>query len=258
VGPGNVTTLELEKSSDYVRFIEKDFDFILASIRKLFVSPTEYTQASNMFIITPKPVHTPISASSRPLLKTDPDEIIAKKIRMVAKYLDILVSRRIMNFRAIDYSTMQYAMFILMKDIRGAEPKILEDKLISNLSKEKEEIGSQKNFALTKMNRKNIQYLLARITDYVELQSGSPSSHFVDYTSGEGTKKFEVEHVWANHYDQHSHEFDQISDFEGYRNRFGAFSFSRSPLMQVSMIFLTKKSGSITRRRIFLRGPFTR
>jgi hypothetical protein len=40
-------------------------------------------------------------------------------MRVVAAYLDILIHRRIWNWRAIDYSTMQYAMFLVMRDIRG-------------------------------------------------------------------------------------------------------------------------------------------
>ena len=38
---------------------------------------------------------------------------------MVAAFIDILITRRIWNFRAIDYSTMQYAMFLVVKEIRG-------------------------------------------------------------------------------------------------------------------------------------------
>ncbi len=48
---------------------------------------------------------------------------------MVAAYIDILIHRRIWNFRAIDSSTMQYAMFLVMRDIRG---KNVEE-LIANL-----------------------------------------------------------------------------------------------------------------------------
>ena len=219
---GNAPILKLDKSSDFVKFIEKDFDFYSRQYQKIVRVATEYTPGfEHIFYNAQNRFTLQYQLLLAPLLTTDPDEVIAKKIRMVAKYLDILVSRRMMNFRAIDYNTMQYAMFILMKDIRGAEPKNLADILISSLAKEKEVIGSRENFYLTKTNRKHIQYLLARITDYVELQSGNPSSHFVDYIAGEGTKKFEVEHIWANHYDQHAHEFDHISDFEAYRNRFG-------------------------------------
>src|SRR6266849_2115032 len=54
-----------------------------------------------------------------PLRPEDSEKEILRKIRVVAAYLDILIARRIWNFRAIDYSTMQYAMFLIMRDIRG-------------------------------------------------------------------------------------------------------------------------------------------
>ncbi len=37
----------------------------------------------------------------------------------MAAYLDILIDGGIWNFRTIGYSTMQYAMFLVMRDIRG-------------------------------------------------------------------------------------------------------------------------------------------
>jgi hypothetical protein len=53
-----------------------------------------------------------------PLRIEDNERSATQKIRMVAAYLDILINRRIWNWRAIDYSTMQYAMFLVMRDIR--------------------------------------------------------------------------------------------------------------------------------------------
>jgi hypothetical protein len=35
------------------------------------------------------------------------------KVRTTAAFLDILIHRRIWNWHAIDYSTMQYAMFVV-------------------------------------------------------------------------------------------------------------------------------------------------
>ncbi len=49
----------------------------------------------------------------------DDEAGVLRKLRVVAAYLDILIHRRIWNWRAIDYSTMQYAMFLVMRDIRG-------------------------------------------------------------------------------------------------------------------------------------------
>jgi hypothetical protein len=42
--------------------------------------------------------------------------VIQRKLQVVSDFLDILLARRIWNFRSIDYSTMQYAMFLVVKE----------------------------------------------------------------------------------------------------------------------------------------------
>jgi hypothetical protein len=68
-------------------------------------------------------------------------------------------------------------------------------------------------------NRYPIHRILARLTDYVEVQSGLPS-HYLDYMS-EGKTRYEVEHIWADHAERHTAEFSHSADFEEYRNRIG-------------------------------------
>src|SRR5205823_1208862 len=62
--------------------------------------------------------------------------------------------------------------------------------------------------------------MLARITDYIERQAGMPS-RYLEYISGTGQKKYEVEHIWSNKPERHSDEFAQPADFLEYRNRIG-------------------------------------
>jgi len=47
--------------------------------------------------------------------------VIQRKLQVVSDFLDILIARRIWNFRSIDYSTTQYAMFLAVKEIRGLD-----------------------------------------------------------------------------------------------------------------------------------------
>ena len=68
-------------------------------------------------------------------LAVDDDEANAlRKLRVVAAWLDILIHRRIWNWRAIDYSTMQYAMFLVMRDIRERTAQELAGMLRHRLS----------------------------------------------------------------------------------------------------------------------------
>ena len=54
-----------------------------------------------------------------PLRVDDDQQTIDRKLEIVGRYTDILLAWRIWNFRATAYSTMQYAMFNVMREIRG-------------------------------------------------------------------------------------------------------------------------------------------
>ena len=70
------------------------------------------------------------------------------------------------------------------------------------------------------MNGKHIHRLLARMTDYVEVNSGRPS-RYQEYVQRNGKNGYEVEHIWANHPQRHKDEFSHPTDFHEYRNRIG-------------------------------------
>jgi hypothetical protein len=139
-------------------------------------------------------------------------------MRVVASYIDILIHRRIWNLRATDYSTMQYAMFGVMREIRGKAALELVGLLKQRLQDEPA-FASNERFRLHGMNGRQIHRLLARMTDYVATMSGQ-ASRYSEYAQ-RGRKGYEVEHVWANHPDRHVDEFSHSSDFQEYRNRFG-------------------------------------
>jgi hypothetical protein len=58
------------------------------------------------------------------------------------------------------------------------------------------------------------------MTDYIETQSGR-APRYAEYIQRSGKNGYEVEHIWANHADQHDDEFDHPTDFAEYRNRIG-------------------------------------
>jgi len=70
------------------------------------------------------------------------------------------------------------------------------------------------------MNGKQIHRLLARMTDYVETQSGR-ASRYAEYIQRRGKNGYEVEHIWADHPERHQDEFGHPTDFAEYRNRIG-------------------------------------
>ena len=213
--------LGLKASTDFARFIEQDFAFYArwyARIRAAAETLTPgmeavFYNAQNNFTL-----QYPVLLAA--LSRSDSEEDILRKIRVTAGYLDIVIARRIWNWKATAYSNMQYNMFLVIKDIRGKPPTELADTLVARLAEDEDSFAGNDRFHLHGMNGKPIHRLLARMTDYIETRSGR-SSRYAEYITRRGKNGYEVEHIWANHFDRHSDEFGHPTDFAEYRNRIG-------------------------------------
>ena len=213
--------LGLEKSHDFARFIEKDFAFYGHWYERLRKAANTFTPGLECIYFNAEHNFTlqfPVLLS--PLQIEDSEETILRKIRTTAAFLDILIHRRIWNWHAIDYSTMQYAMFLIMRDIRNKNIDELADHLFSKLAADGETFASNEGFRLHGMNGRQIHRLLARMTDFIETRSGMPS-HYVEYSKRGGKDGLEIEHIWADHSERHEDEFSHPSEFSEYRNRIG-------------------------------------
>ncbi len=155
-----------------------------------------------------------------PLKIEDDLDTALRKIRLVAGYLDILIIRRAVNFRTLDYSSIVYTMFNLIKEIREMDIPTLVDIFKSKVSKMEETFDGLSNFYLNTWSKRYIHHMLARITSHIEEESGK-DSNFYTYVSREAKKPFEIEHIWANQYSRHKDEFENEEAFSTYRNRFG-------------------------------------
>lgn len=213
--------LGLTSSSAFASFIESDFAFysrLYVRLRRAAESLTQgletvYFNAQHNFTL-----QYPVMLA--PVRLDDPEPTILRKVRLVGAYIDILINRRIWNYRAIDYSTIQYAMFLLMREIRGMDVEGLARRLRERLDEETETFASNDRFALHGMNGRQIHLLLARMTDYVEVKSGMPS-RYTEYSQRSGKNGYEIEHIWANHPERHGDEFGHPADFDAHRNRIG-------------------------------------
>lgn len=214
-------TLGLRRSQDFVTFIDRDFVFYSQWYERLRRAAEHRTSGLEAVYYNAQHNFTlqfPLMLA--PLRVTDSEQIQLRKVKLVADYLDILIHRRVWNWRAIDYSTLQYAMFLLMKEIRGRSVEELVTHLGQRLNADAETFANNDRFHLHGTNGRQIHDLLARITEYLEVQSGLPS-HFYEYMQRSGKQGFEIEHVWANHPEWHRDEFAHPTDFEEYRNRIG-------------------------------------
>jgi uncharacterized protein with ParB-like and HNH nuclease domain len=210
----------LKQSDDFYRFVDRDFDFYsrqylriveastrpVAGLEHIFYNAQHAFTLQNMLLLAP-------------LRPDDEPAVVAGKMSLVARYIDILLTWRLWNFRSIAYSTMQYAMFIVMRDIRGMAPEALAVHLHDALGKETETFASNDRLRVHQQNRYALHRILARLTDHVETASGQPS-RYAEFVA-EGANRYEVEHIWADHPERHADEFTHVADFAEHRNRIG-------------------------------------
>ena len=216
----SASTIGLRQSDDYYGFIDRHFDFFSHQYLRLIEASQEliaglervYYNAQHGFTLQ-------YMLLLSPLRPDDNQMLVDRKIRLVAHYLDILLTWRLWNFRSIAYSTMQYAMFLVMRQIRGLEVDALAHKLHDLLSNDDETFESNDRLRIHQQNRYALHRILARLTDCVETESGQPS-RYLDYVR-DGRTRYEVEHIWADHWGFHIDEFDHPADFAEWRNRIG-------------------------------------
>lgn len=212
--------LGLRSSSDFAQFIDRNFAFYTRQYHRLRETAETLTDGLECVFYNAQHNFTlqyPVLLA--PLRLDDSETDIDRKLQLTAAFLDILIARRVWNFRAIAYSTMQYAMFLVMRVIRGKSIPELATVLRQRLDAEEETFSTNDRFRLHGMNGRHIHRMLARMTDYVATQSGQ-ASRYAEYST-RGKKGYEVEHIWANHPERHKDEFAHPADFQEYRNRFG-------------------------------------
>jgi hypothetical protein len=76
------------------------------------------------------------------------------------------------------------------------------------------------DFRLHQMNGKFVKHILSRICSHLDKLVGKDTS-YATYHHPNG-KQFEIEHIWANKFEQHRDEFEQLNDFQRWRDNIGA------------------------------------
>jgi uncharacterized protein with ParB-like and HNH nuclease domain len=160
-----------------------------------------------------------------PLNVTDTSETLRKKIATTATYLDIWLMRRTVNYVRVGYSSTSYAMYNLCKDIRNKTLPELVEILTQKLASDDasfDGIPSKgrtgiKGLYLNHVSRRYIYHLLARITSFVERESGIPDK-FDAYVDRNSSNPFDIEHIWANNFAAYGSDFASPEEYQDWRN----------------------------------------
>lgn len=222
--------LKLKNGADYVQFIKRDFAFYARwyeILRRASFEPVSgledvFANARRYFTL-----QFPVMLA--PLMPGDSEADARQKVRVVAAFIDILLARRVWANRSIDYSTLVYAMFLVMKDIRRKSVEevahILGGRLDGTYEGDKDTFEATTpfgngTFRLSPSSRRPMHLMLAQMTDWMMRRCNLPTN-LADYLKRKGKGAFEIEHIWANKFDRFADEFTSEAEFQEYRNRIG-------------------------------------
>lgn len=208
------------------RFMADHFPFFAETWLKILSASKHYTRgleaiyynAHNEFTWQP-------TVLLAPLVESDSDDVIARKLAVTATYLDIWLMRRAVNYVRVGYSSVSYAMWSLCRDIRRRSLPELVETLRDKLDKDDVTFAGYSakgrkglsDFGLNQHSRRYLYHLLARVTAATEVGAGRPDNFpaLVDRTI---PNPFDIEHIWPADFALSKAQFSDENEFEAIRN----------------------------------------
>ena len=157
-----------------------------------------------------------------PICYEDTWPIIIEKMNLVARFIDLLITARVTNYKSVDYSTIKNYVFNVAKNIRRCSVEDLKMRLkvqYENLAYDP--ATALPELRLNSFTKKYIKNMLARITGYIEEQTGV-ASNYCNYMNTQTRNPFEIEHIITDHYEWFTDEYADQEEFRRWRNSFGA------------------------------------
>ena len=210
----NSAKIGLISSTDYQAFIDrlKFFSDVYVKIHRIIEQKDTddylYVVVNSDYNFTLQPA--PILAAIR---YGDDEETIDKKIKIVSKYLTKVLTWRVWGHWAISQSSMEAQVYELCAKIRDMDLESIENILSTNpiaMPEIEDNIPT-----LNHQNISRLRVLIALITEIVSRETRG-SNYLL-----KKKEPTEVEHIWANHFDQHTDEFSNEQDFQNARNSIG-------------------------------------
>ena len=222
--------LALNTTADFEDFIEKIFYFaeiyqqILAD-EKTFNKATKYIyyNAQVNFTLQPQMLMAPICYGDKP-------EVIMEKINLTARFIDLWINARVINYRSLGFSTIKDYIFGITKSIRRCSVDELKAKLQKHYDAlNLDTAAALPEFRLNQFTKKYIKNILARITSFIE-EKILVKPNYADYMNTQTKNPFEIEHILCDHFERFTSEFADEKEFIRYRNSIGALLLLRKKI----------------------------
>lgn len=151
----------------------------------------------------------------------DPEDVVEKKIRMTAKFVDDFATVRIFNFKKVNWNTNKYFLFKILCDVRDQDCKTVGMVYVRALRRMDVSLDAVTKFSLNQFSGRYMLHLLARFTSHVNVLMGNPS-HFAEYVDRKRQgNTYDIEHILPDKYEDYADAFADYDDFQSSRQYVG-------------------------------------
>lgn len=212
----------LNTSEDFELFIKKfnkysDVYLKIKRAEKTFFKNTQYVyyNAKVDFTLQSQVLLAPICYD-------DDWNTVREKMNLTARFIDLYILSRFTYHKRLGYNYIKNYIFRLTKDIRQCSIDELKEKLNEYyIGLSFDSAHALPGLHLTSSTRRYIKHMLARITSFIEEETGV-ASNYVHYMGTNTKNPFEIEHIISDHYEWFTKEYDNQEEFKYYRNNIGA------------------------------------
>lgn len=217
----NHERLELGTEAANLAMICEHFPFFARAYRRIVAASDAYTTGLEAIFYN---AHNDFTWQNTvllaPLIETDDDETVRRKLAVTATYLDIWIMRRVVNYIRVGYSSTSYAMWLLCRDIRRKPLPALVDILRQKLdaddvtfegSTAKDRRGLE-GLRLNQFSRRYIFHLLARVTAAVDVGAGRHDT-FDKLVDRSVRNPYDIEHIWPDDFEAVKDAFEDEWEF---------------------------------------------
>ena len=220
----NANRLNIQNSEGCFNFIKNNFDYFSNIYIQIYTATQTFTQElKHVYYLNSagfaSSFYFPIIMSTIKYGESRSD--IIKKIELVSTFLEMYFVVKSINHKTMRYSSIRYTMYTLIKNMRDRPISELSELLQKTIKSMPENLSGIDNFVLNQQNKKFAKFLLSRMTRHIE-QNCDMSTEFKTYVDPKTPDPFEIEHIWADKFEDHTDEFTQRDEFNEWRNKLGA------------------------------------